>query len=184
MVTCRTTAPVSVALRIAAAATIIAGVTNAADADQSKLIPDTQVIGPALTFDWPAIEVGIGSYEEGPTGVTVIRFVKRASIVVDSRGGAPGTVNTDVLRLGYGRPFADAVVFAGGSSYGEEAITAVQTGLKDEGFRSGDWRNVAFAPGAIIYDFGGRRLNEIYPDKRLAQAALRTMRSGTFPLGA
>jgi hypothetical protein len=39
-------------------------------------------------------------------------------------------------------------------------------------------------PGAIIYDFGGRRLNEIYPDKRLAQAALHAMRPGVFPLGA
>jgi L-aminopeptidase/D-esterase-like protein len=54
-----------------------------------------------LTFDWPAIEVGIGSYEEGFTGLTIIRFPKRATVVVDSRGGAPGTVNTDALRLGY-----------------------------------------------------------------------------------
>jgi len=39
-------------------------------------------------------------------------------------------------------------------------------------------------PGAIIYDFGGRRFNEIYPDKRLAQAALHALRPGVFPLGA
>jgi L-aminopeptidase/D-esterase-like protein len=39
-------------------------------------------------------------------------------------------------------------------------------------------------PGAIIYDFGGRRFNEIYPDKRLAQAALRAVRPGVFPQGA
>jgi L-aminopeptidase/D-esterase-like protein len=128
--------------------------------------------GPALTFDWPAIEVGVGSYEEGPTGLTIIRFPHRASVVVDSRGGAPGTVNTDALRLGYSSPFTDAIVFSGGSSYGEEPITAVATGLKDEGVRSGNWANVAFVTGAIIYDFGGRRLNEVYPDKRLAQTAL------------
>ena len=155
-----------------------------ASAEQSDLTADTAINGPTLTFDWPAIEVGIGSYNEGPTGLTVIRFPKRASLVVDSRGGAPGTVNTDALRLGYSRPFADAVVFSGGSSYGEEAIAAVATGLKDGGVRSGDWRNIGFVAGAIIYDFGARRLNQIYPDKRLAQAALQAVRPGVFPLGA
>jgi L-aminopeptidase/D-esterase-like protein len=153
-------------------------------ADQNGLVANTAIDGPALTFDWPAIEVGIGSYEEGPTGVTVIRFPRRASLAVDVRGGGPGTVNTDLLRLGYSRPFGDAIVFSGGSAYGEEAITAVATGLKDDGVRSSDVVDVAIVPGAIIYDFGGRRLNEIYPDKRLAQAALRAVRPGVFPLGA
>ena len=153
-------------------------------ADQNGLVANTAIDGPALTFDWPAIEVGIGSYEEGPTGVTVIRFPRRASLAVDVRGGGPGTVNTDLLRLGYSRPFGDAIVFSGGSAYGEEAITAVATGLKDDGVRSSDVVDVAIVPGAIIYDFGGRRLNDIYPDKRLAQAALRAARPGVFPLGA
>ena len=158
--------------------------TGNVSAEQGDLTPNTAINGPTLTFDWPAIEVGIGSYDEGPTGLTVIRFPKRASLVVDSRGGAPGTVNTDALRLGYSPPFADAVVFSGGSSYGEEAITAVATELKDSGVRSGGWRNVGFVAGAIIYDFGTRRLNEIHPDKRLAQAAAQAVRPGVFPLGA
>src|SRR5207253_4599419 len=101
-----------------------------AAADQAGLVANTGIDGPVLTFDWPAIEVGIGSYEEGPTGVTVIRFPKRASVTVDVRGGAPGTVNTDSLRLGYGRPFTDAIVFSGGSAYGEETVPAVATALK------------------------------------------------------
>jgi len=166
-----------------AAGIILFGGVAAARADQSDLVPDTDSHAPVLTFDWPAIEVGIGSYEDGPTGLTIIKFPKRATVVVDSRGGAPGTVNTDALRLGYSRPSADAIVFSGGSAYGEEAITAVATGLKDAGVRSGYWGNIAFVPGAIIYDFGGRRLNEIYPDKRLAQAALQATRPGVFPLG-
>jgi L-aminopeptidase/D-esterase-like protein len=169
---------------IAASAVIAIGVPAAAGADQANLVPNTKVDGPALTFDWPAVEVGVASYEEGPTGVTVIRFPQRASVAVDVRGAGPGTVNTDALRLGYGRAFTDAIVFSGGSAYGEEAITAVATGLKDDGVRSGDLSNVAFVPGAIIYDFGGRRFNEIYPDKRLAQNALRAARPGVFPLGA
>lgn len=173
--------PASLAI-MAGVAALCGGLATAAD--QNGLVANAGIDGPVLTFDWPAIEVGVASYEEGPTGVTVIRFPKRASVAVDVRGGGPGTVNTDLLRLGYSAPFTDAIVFSGGSAYGEEAITGVATGLKDDGVRSGDFFDVAVVPGAIIYDFGGRRFNEIYPDKRLAQAALRAVRPGVFPLGA
>jgi L-aminopeptidase/D-esterase-like protein len=153
-------------------------------APQDHLKTDTEIRGPVLQFDWPAIQIGIGSYEEGPTGLTVFRFSGSALAAVDVRGGSPGTVNTDYLRLGYEEPNVDAVVFSGGSAYGEEAITAVATGLKDDGAYSGEWDDVALVAGAIIYDFFGRRLNEFYPDKRLAHAALHALRSGVFPLGA
>ncbi len=167
------------------ALTVWLGFSRPAAADQSGLNPDTEMRSPTLKFDWPAIEIGVGSYEAGPTGLTVIHFVPRAAVVEDSRGGAPGTVNTARLQLGYDAPRMDAVVFSGGSSYGEEAITAVATGLKDEGVRSGAWNNIADVTGAIIYDFGSsRRLNEIYPDKALAQATLQHLHPGIFPLGA
>src|SRR5258708_30757126 len=102
----------------------LGGVATAAD--QSSLVPNTGINGPVLTFDWPAIEIGVGSYEDGPTGVTVIRFPKRASVAVDVRGGGPGTVHTDLLRLGYSRPFTEPIVFSGVSAYGEENITDVR----------------------------------------------------------
>jgi 6-aminohexanoate-oligomer endohydrolase len=160
------------------------GAPHPAHADQSVLKANTEINGPTLSFDWPALEIGTGTYEEGPTGLTIVRFKGRASVAVDVRGGGPGTVNTDALRNGYGDAFTDAIVFTGGSAYGEEAITAVQSGLKDLGLRGGDWTNVAVVPGAVIFDFGGRRLNEIYPDKRLARAVLGALRPGVFPLGA
>jgi L-aminopeptidase/D-esterase-like protein len=153
-------------------------------ADQSGLTADTAIHGAALRFDWPDILIGVGSYEAGPTGMTIIRFAHRAAMVVDSRGGAPGTVNTDLMRLGYDRPIWDGVVFAGGSSYGEEAIASVASGLKDAGIRSGRWGNIGLVAGAVIYDLGSRRLNQIYPDKALARATLAAMRAGVFPLGA
>jgi L-aminopeptidase/D-esterase-like protein len=153
-------------------------------AAQDDLKVNTSILGPVVQFDWPLIEIGVGSYEEGPTGLTIFRFRKSVLGAVDVRGGAPGTVNIESLRLGSEEPTVDAVVFAGGSAYGEEAITAVATGLKDDGVFGGDWDDVAGVPGAILYDFLNHRLNEIYPDKRLAQAALRSLRPGVFPLGA
>lgn len=137
-----------------------------------------------LEFDWPALQIGTGEYKEGPTGVTVFKFGKKSLGAVDVRGGAPGTVNTDYLRLGYEKPELDAVVLSGGSWYGLESTTAVATGLKDDNIRNGYWDNLALTVGAIIYDFGDRRLNEVYPDKTLAQAALRAVKPGVFPLGS
>ena len=132
---------------------VCTAVLCSAHADQGVLEANTKINGLTLSFDWPAVQIGAGSYEEGPTGLTIIHFKNRASVAVDVRGGAPGTVNTDGLRNGYGASFTDAIVLTGGSANGEEAITAVATGLKDLGLRAGDWYSVAFAPGAVIYDF-------------------------------
>lgn len=141
-----------------------------------------------LEYDWPMLKVGTGQYEEGPTGVTVFHFQEKSQVAVDVRGGGPGTVNAPYMELGYDMPELDTVVFAGGSWYGLEATTAVATALKDDGIRDGDAfslePSIAMSVGSIIFDFGSRRLNEIYPDKRLAQAAFRAAESGRFPLGA
>lgn len=152
--------------------------------DQTALTPVHNSGSKVLQFDWPVLRIGTGEYEEGPTGVTVFHFMRRVFGAVDVRGGGPGTVNTDYLRIGHAVPELDAVVFSGGSWYGLEGTTAVATALKDDGIRDGIWTNLSLSVGAIIYDFGERRLNEIYPDKRLAQAALRAARPGVFPLGA
>ena len=160
---------------------LCAGSTYAA---QEALQPLLNAGESKLEFDWPMLQIGTGEYQEGPTGVTVFRFARRVLGAVDVRGGGPGTVNTDYLRLGYASPEVDTVVFSGGSWYGLEATTAAATALKDDGVRGGNWDNISLSVGAIIYDFGDRRLNEIYPDKRLAQAAARAVRPGMFPLGA
>jgi L-aminopeptidase/D-esterase-like protein len=159
-------------------------VATTASASQDELKPYTDISGPALTFDWPALHIGVGSYEEGPTGMTIFRFPDGAAGVVDVRGGAPGTVNTDLLRVGSEDRFIDAIAFSGGGLYGQEAIASVTTAIKDNGDESGLWNETAIVPGAEIYDFQGHRLNEIYPDKRLARATFDALRPGVFPLGA
>lgn len=169
---------------LAALAALAAFAAPAWAGPQDDLPISTDTSGPVLNFDWPAVEVGIASYEAGPTGVTVFRFKNGAVGAVDVRGGAPGTILTDLLRLGYDRPIVNGIVLSGGSAYGLEAIAGVMTALKDDGEKSGKWTNIAVTPGAIIYDFLGHRLNEIYPDKRLGQAAARALRPGVFPLGA
>lgn len=169
--------------KIALLVGFVLGISQLALAEQEGLTPVLNAGARTLQFDWPMVRIGTGEYNEGPTGVTVFSFERKVLGAVDVRGGGPGTVNTDFLRLGYETPDLDAVVFSGGSWYGLENTTAVATAMKDDGRRDGDWMNLSLSVGAIIYDFGGRRLNEIYPDKRLAQAAYRASRPGVFPLG-
>jgi L-aminopeptidase/D-esterase-like protein len=151
---------------------------------EQRPVPRISFEGRALNFDFPAVQIGVAEYEEGPTGATVLLFRKPVMAAVDVRGGAPGTVNTDALRLAYDEPFVHAITLAGGSAYGLEVATAVANALKEKMFAPGDWRNIAVVPGAIIFDLGGRRYNAITPDERLARAALDAARSGWFPMGA
>lgn len=142
----------------------------------------------SLEYDWPILKIATGEYPDGPTGLTVFHFDRKVSVAVDARGGGPGTVNAPYMDIGYKLPELDSIVFAGGSWYGLEATTAVASALKDDGLRDGDAfaavPNIAMSVGSIIFDFGARRLNEIYPDKRLAQATFRAAKTGSFPLGA
>ena len=152
--------------------------------DQSHLVPDPSTSGQVLEFDFPSLEIGVSQYAEGPTGATVFHFVDKAVGAVDVRGGAPRAYNVDWLRWGYGWPNLDALVVSGGSWYGLAASGGVAGALKEDGHRSGHWANLAHVAGAIIYDFGQRRPNEIHPDEKLGAAALRAARAGRFPQGA
>jgi hypothetical protein len=164
----------SAGLRVALACGVLASAVSAAD--QSGLEIATDRGARRLAFEWPALHIGTAEYPAGPTGVTVFYFPQRALGVVDVRGGGPGTVNTDYLRLGYEVPELDAVVFSGGSWYGLESTTAIATALTDAGIRNGSWDYLSLSVGAIIYDLGDRRLIEIYPDMRLAPARSRSAR--------
>ena len=151
--------------------------------DQSQLKPIINEGGKELKFDWPMIRIGTAEYKEGPTGVTVFRFGRKVLTAMDVRG-EPITANAEYPRLGRDVPLYDAVVFSGGSAYGLESTTAVATAMKDDQLRTGTLGDVALVTGAIIYDMGARRLNEIYPDKRLAQAAFRAAKESVFRVGS
>jgi L-aminopeptidase/D-esterase-like protein len=114
----------------------------------------------------------------------VLYFPKKVVAAVDVRGGAPGTVNTDALRLAYDDPSVDAIVLSGGSSYGLSAATGVANALKDVITDPGNFQNVALVAGAIIFDLSDRRFNIVTPDEELGRAALTAARAGWFPLGA
>jgi L-aminopeptidase/D-esterase-like protein len=147
-------------------------------------VPHVAYDGPSLSFDFPGVQIGVAEYPEGPTGTTVLLFPKPVVAAIDVRGGSPGTVNSDALRLVHEGAFLSAIVLSGGSAYGLSAATGVANALKDVTPNPGDWRNVAVVAGAIIFDLGDRRYNAVTPDDVLGRAALRSARPGWFPLGA
>ena len=59
------------------------------------------------------------------------------------RGGSPGTINTDALRLGYEEPLVNAIALSGGSTYGLSAATGVANAIRDAMTNPGSWENLA-----------------------------------------
>ena len=151
---------------------------------QAGLVPDTSTSNPVLELDFPEVHIGIAEYAEGPTGATVFYFPEPVMSAIDVRGGAPGVINSEALRLHYEVAYTNAVSFAGGSSYGLSVATGVAEAIKERTENPGNWENIAFVPGAIIFDLGGRRFNAVTPDHELGKAALRAAKPGVFPQGA
>lgn len=148
--------------------------------DTVALTPHTPSGGRRLTFDFPAMRIGVAEYVEGPTGCTVFHFPQGVFAAADLRGGAYATTFTDQLVNGDG--YLQAICLAGGSIYGLEAGAGVAAELFAQRDYSTRWNDIARVAGAIIFDYGPRG-NAIYPDKALGRAALRAADTGVFPLG-
>ncbi len=138
----------------------------------TDLTPRTTFDGPTLTFDFPALQIGVAEYDEGPTGCTVFHFPDGVATAIDVRGGMVGKTGD--------YDWNHAICLAGGSLPGLEAAAGVSAAL----FEGHDYSLERFGlvSGAIIYDYGSRD-SVIYADLALGRAALLAARPGVFPLG-
>ena len=143
--------------------------------DTTTLKAKTTYDSPVLTFDFPALHIGIAEYTEGPTGCTVFYFPDGVSAAVDLRGGAVGAMETHYN-------WYEAICFSGGSSYGLESAVGVRAELFAKRQYKVEDMNFPNVSGAVIGDWSNRK-NTIYPDKALGRAALQAAQTGTFPLG-
>lgn len=103
--------------------------------------------------DVPGIRVGHWTDERARTGCTVILADGGAAAGVSVRGGAPGTLGTDLLDpLKVDVP-VDAVVLSGGSAFGLAAAAGVMRFLEERGigFPIGGF-TVPTVAAAIIFD--------------------------------
>jgi len=105
--------------------------------------------------DVPGIRVGHFTDRRNLTGCTVILCESSAAAAVDSRGGAPGTRETDVLGLANLVRRCHAVVLTGGSAFGLAAADGVMRWLSERGagFETAH-RPVPIVSAAVLYDLG------------------------------
>lgn len=112
------------------------------------------VSGPrnAIT-DIPGIRVGHDTDRRGRTGCTVILCDGAPVVAADTRGGAPGTREIDVLASQNLVRTAHAIVLAGGSAFGLAAADGVMRWCAERGigFPTAH-RPIPIVPAAVLYD--------------------------------
>jgi L-aminopeptidase/D-esterase-like protein len=117
-----------------------------------------------------AFRVGHWTDDENRTGCTVILFDRLVPAVVDVRGGAPGTRETDLLASDRLVGRADAFLLTGGSANGLVAADGVMRYLRERGrgFETAAGP-VPIVPAAVIFDLAVG--NATWPDADAGHAA-------------
>ena len=101
----------------------------------------------------PGVSVGHHTDRAGATGVTVLTFPEPNVAVVDVRGGAPGTRETDVLGDAIKPVTVNALTFVGGSAFGLAAATGVVAELEADGRGAPTPAGpVPIVPSAVVFD--------------------------------
>ncbi len=141
-----------------------------------------------LLTDVAGLQVGHAQDARWATGVTAVVFDRPATASIAIHGGAPGVRDTALLEPDMTVAGVDALVLAGGSAFGLDAMGGVQGFLREQGrgFRVGT-QCVPIVPGAILFDLGsggdkdwGRRP----PYWDLGYAAAEAAAPGAFALGS
>lgn len=110
-----------------------------------------------LITDVAGIVVGNADDQQARTGVTVVLADPAVVGAVDTRGGAPGTRETDALRPDCLVENIDAVVLSGGSVYGLDAASGVTAwaAAKGRGYViPGAPLPAPIVPAAVLFDLG------------------------------
>ena len=103
--------------------------------------------------DVPGIKVGHYTDKESATGCTVVLCEDGVVAGVDVRGSAPGTRETDPLRMASLVGRAHAVLLSGGSAFGLDAAGGVMRYLEERGFGFDvGVARVPIVPAAILFD--------------------------------
>jgi len=141
-----------------------------------------------LITDVQGVRVGNAEDHKVRTGVTVIMADRLSTAVVDVRGGAPGTRDTEALDPVSLDGGADAIVLSGGSVFGLDTPAGVTSYLREQGrgfaFGPGGPR-MPIVPGAILFDLvngGEKNWGEETPYRKLGLSAAKSA-GEDFPLG-
>ena len=111
-------------------------------------------VGSGTITDVPGVAVGHWTDPRAKTGATVITFPKPNVAAAEIRGANPGAREIETLACGMSDEPIDALVFAGGSTYGLAAAEGVMRALERDGRGRGtkDGFRVPLVPALVVYD--------------------------------
>ena len=140
-----------------------------------------------LITDVPGLRIGQAHSERLRSGVTVILPEISARGAADIRGGGPGTRETETMADWGTVNEVHAITLSGGSAFGLDAATGVQSFLREHGvgFAVGEVR-VPIVPQAILFDLnngGDKAWGKHPPYRDMAYEAASTA-SDDFALGS
>jgi L-aminopeptidase/D-esterase-like protein len=146
--------------------------------------PVAQSAAPLQITAVDGIKVGHHTLKERPTGCTVIVAEAGAVASVEVLGGAPGTIETDLLAPETLVDRVHAVFMSGGSAFGLDVAGGVRRYLSEKkiGFAYGG-AHVPIVPGAIIFDLPVGNRPEIRPGADCGYAAAAAAASGPVAEG-
>ena len=132
----------------------------------------------------PGVEVGHWTDPVAATGVTVLTFPEPNRVVVDVRGGAPGTREVDTFGPAIKAVTINALVFSGGSAFGLAAADGVVAEVEREGRGAPTPAGaVPIVSSAIVFDLmvGDAAVR---PGAEEGAAAYRARSDAAVPLGS
>jgi L-aminopeptidase/D-esterase-like protein len=136
--------------------------------------------------DVDGIRVGHHTLTERPTGCTVILVDGPGAVGgVSQRGGAPGTVETDLLDPLNMVDRVNAVFLSGGSAFGLDTRHGVVRYLEERniGWRVGAAGVVPIVPGAILFDLGFGGSPRVRPTEECGYRAASAATNGAVVEG-
>lgn len=130
-----------------------------------------------LITDITGLKVGNCSDEQLKSGVTSLVCETENTASVHVMGGAPGTRETDLLRVENTVQSVDAIILSGGSAFGLDAAGGAQSALRElgRGFQIREHR-IPVVPAAIIFDLsngGNKDWGKFSPYRELGYQAIR-----------
>jgi L-aminopeptidase/D-esterase-like protein len=138
-------------------------------------------LGPRnLITDVAGLKVGNAEDERLRSGVTVVTGEEAFCAAVDIRGGAPGTRDVAVLAPENLVTAIDGICLAGGSAFGNDAVSGVQSVLRAQGHGYQIAPGAPLVPvvcGAILFDLnngGDKNWGEEPPYRQLGLTAAQS----------
>lgn len=114
--------------------------------------------------------------------MTLLNFPGGAVAAIDVRGGAAAVREQSCVDELSSFGTIDALVLAGGSSYGLEAASGVMRRILGERKFSTNFMDIPSVPSAIVYDFRGRTDHE-YPDREMGERAFDLKKKNEIVFG-